>query len=372
MGPSDVAERRPPPAARPALSASIRKMLTGLALFGAVCVVAVIGYLLAGWRVDDAIYMVVITIFGVGYGEVQPIESWPLRALTIVVIIGGYGAVIYTVGGFIQMVVDGELNRALGARRMTKYIDNLEGHAIICGFGRMGTALAAELAAAGRPFVAIESDGGTGTHAEANGYLVITGDATDEDVLAMAGIDRAGVLATVLSDDATNVFVTLTARAMNPELTIIARGENVRTESKLLTCGADKVVLPTAIGATKMSQLITRPTAEEMLERLATSGATGMDLDHIGLGFDEIVVAEDSPLAFRTLGEIEVRGAHGYLIVGVRGADGTTTLHPPAELRLAAGYTVLLLGYHDDMPELVGRFATVPTTIRYRGVTTEA
>ncbi len=126
-------------------------MATGLFALAVVFLVAVAGFVIAGWHPSDALYMVVITTFGVGYGEVRPVVSAPLRALTITVIIAGYGALIYTGGGFVQLLVDGELNRALGARRMTKDIDRLSGHTIVCGFGRMGTTLARELHAAGQP-----------------------------------------------------------------------------------------------------------------------------------------------------------------------------------------------------------------------------
>ena len=181
-------------------------------LFFFICIVAVTGYVAAGWKLDDAIYMVIITIFGVGYGEVQPVQSAGLRALTITVIIAGYGAVIYTVGGFMQMLIDGELNKALGVRRMTKGIERLSNHTIICGIGRLGTILARELHAAGKPFVAIDTDLDRLQDAEERGYLVIHGDATEEDILEQAGIRRASTVATVLSQDATNVFVTITAR----------------------------------------------------------------------------------------------------------------------------------------------------------------
>ena len=173
---------------RLASSGPFRKMVTGVALFLAVCIVAVIGYVSAGWKLADSIYMVVITIFGVGYGEVQPIESPGLRALTILVIIAGYGAVIYTVGGFMQMLIDGEINKALGARRMSKEIEGLRQHTIVCGFGRMGTILARELNAEGRPFVVIDSDGRRLQTAEDHGYLVINGDATEEYILEQASI----------------------------------------------------------------------------------------------------------------------------------------------------------------------------------------
>ena len=170
-------------------------MVTGVSLFLAVCVVAVFGYTAAGWDFSDSLYMVIITIFGVGYGEVQPVGSVGLRALTVAVIIVGYGAVIYTIGGFMQMLIDGELNYALGARRMTKDIEGLNHHTIICGVGRMGTILARELSTSGKPFVVVDSDERRIQEAEQQGYLVVSGDATEEHVLEEAGIRRAAVLA---------------------------------------------------------------------------------------------------------------------------------------------------------------------------------
>ena len=341
-------------------------------LFLTVCFVAIAGYMAAGWRLDDAIYMVIITIFGVGYGEVQPVHSPALRALTIMVIIGGYGAVIYTIGGFMQMLIDGELNNALGARRMTKDIKRLRGHTILCGFGRMGTILARELQTAGKPFVVIDGDERRCQAAEDRDCLVINGDATEEYVLEQAGIEHAAVLATVLSSDTTNVFVTITARAMNPELVVIARGENPHTEQKLLGCGANKVVLPTAIGATKVAQLIMRPSAEHMLEELTAQSDMNDELGRIGLQFDELEVESNSWLVDRTLGDIEVRSNHGFLVVGIRHADGSTVLNPPSETQLITGDVVIVLGHDDDIPQLAARFSAVANTTTYRGVKIKA
>ncbi|TWT33070.1 potassium channel family protein [Blastopirellula retiformator] len=354
------------------LSAPIRKMVTGAVLFLMICVVAVVGYVSAGWDLADSIYMVIITIFGVGYGEVQPVQSIPLRALTIMVIIAGYGAVIYTVGGFMQMVVDGELQKALKARRMTKEIEKLTGHTILCGVGRMGSILARELHAEGKLFVVIDSDEARLAAAEALGYLIVKGDATEEWVLEQAGIHRAALLTTVLSADATNVFVTVTAREMNPELTIIARGENPRTEKKLIGCGANKVVLPTAIGAKKLAQMIIRPSAENLLEQLTHRSDLNEELGRIGLHFDELEVAPGSSLVNKPLGEIELRSNHGFLIVGIRHPDGSTILNPPPESRLIAGDIVIVLGHDDDIPQLAERFSSSKGKIMYRGAIIDA
>lgn len=347
-----------------------RRIVAGIVLFILICVVAVIGYVLAGWRPDDAIYMVIITIFGVGYGEVQPVQSPGLRLLTIAVIIAGYGAVIYTVGGFMQMLIDGELKRALGARRMNLEIDRLDKHTILCGIGRLGSILARELADNKKPFVAIDSDPQRLHEAEERGYLVIHGDATEEEVLERAGIGRAATIATVLSDDATNVFVTITARELNPKAAIIARAENPRTEKKLLGSGASQVVLPTAIGAQRVAQLIIRPTAENLLQQIQEQSSLIGDLGNIGLEFHELRVQAHSPLANRAISDIEIRSNHGFLIVGIRRAHGATTLNPEPATRLEVDDIVVVLGHKNDMPALERRFSN-PQRMTYRGLTIE-
>ncbi len=349
------------------LSAPARRIVAGLTLFAAINVVAATGYVLvAGASPADAVYMVIITIFGVGYGEVVAVDTPPLRMLTMALIVVGYGSVIYTGGGVIQLLLDGELNRVLGARRMTRDIDSLTGHVIICGYGRVGANLARHLAADGQPFVAIDADGG-GPNADPT-HLIITGDATEEEVLAAAGIDRARTLAAVLSEDAANVYITLTARSMNDHLTIISRGEDRRVEGKLRSCGADHVVLPTEIGATRMAEIITRPSAEELLERLEGSSETGEDLALLGLHVHPIPIPADSPMVGRTLGEVEFQGAHGYLVVAIHGADGSTVVSPPADTMLRVGDTVVVLGRRDQIPRVTAKFTT-SARISYRGVT---
>lgn len=359
-------------APRPATASTpIRKIATGIVSFLLICLTAVVGYVTAGWSIDDAIYMVIITIFGVGYGEVQPVQSPALRMLTITVIIAGYAAVIYTVGGCVQILIDGELNRAMGVRRMTKGIERLENHTIVCGIGRLGSILAMELHEAGKPFVAIDMDLDRLKDAEERGILVIHGDAAEEHILEQAGIRRASTVATVLSEDATNVFVTITARDMNPGVTIIARGENPRTEKKLLGCGANRVVLPTAIGAKKLAQLIIRPSAENMLEQIQDQSGTIDDLRQIGLRFDELEVKPNTATVDRAISEIEIKSNHGFLIVGIRHPDGSNQINPDPSTKLRAGDVVIVLGHEDDIPALASRFAAKPVRMTYRGATME-
>ncbi|MCY7321546.1 MAG: NAD-binding protein, partial [Phormidesmis sp. CAN_BIN36] len=173
------------------MQGSMKRILTGALFFIATLIMAVAGYMLAGWSLMDAVYMVVITTFGVGYGEVHPITSTNLRIFTICVIIAGTSSAVYTVGGFVQMITEGEINKALGARRMTRSIETLEQHVIICGFGRMGQILARKMLDANIPCVIIDNNAERVAMAESSGYLIRVGNATDEAILHTAGIDRA-------------------------------------------------------------------------------------------------------------------------------------------------------------------------------------
>lgn len=346
-----------------------RRIIVGLAFFLATCLVAVVGYMIAGWNAMDAVYMVIITIFGVGYGEVHPIESTGLRVFTIGVIVAGYAAAIYTVGGCIQMITEGEINRALGARRMTKGIEKLVGHCIICGYGRIGRILAKELSAADMSFVVVDQEAEKIIEAESHGFYVVHGSATEEETVERAGARRARILATVLPDDAANVFITLTARELNPELEVIARAENPASEKKLLQSGASKVVLPAAIGAVRLAHMITRPGAEAILEDLSSRADLLNELGQIGLHVNELRVAGNSPLIGKTVADIEIRGNHGFLIVAVRKKDGSTVLNPASDLALQHDDVVIVLGHSDDLPQLAERYV-LRKQIVYRGART--
>ena len=350
------------------MTGPFRRIITGVVFFLLVCVVATIGYLLAGWEFNDAVYMVVITIFGVGYGEVQPIQSPALRALTITTIVAGYAAVIYTVGGFVQMLIDGEINRALGARRMTRGIKRMHDHTIVCGFGRIGSMLADQLHKANTKFVVVDANPERIREAESRGYLVLNGNATEESVLIDAGIERAAYLAAVLSEDAANLFVTITARELNESMAILARGENVATERKLIRCGANQVVMPTAIGAARIAHLITRPSAESLLVSAGAHDNLNDELAQLGLHLSELSISHNSPLAGRNVGDIEVRGNLGFLIVAIRHQDGEIVMNPESETALEGGDVVVVLGHQEDLPQLAERYI-LKQQVTYRGAT---
>lgn len=346
------------------MQSSFRTLFRGAAFFGLTCLIAVAGYCLAGWSLIDAVYMTVITVFGVGFGEVRPLNDPGLRVLTIFVIVAGCSSVIYFFGGFVQMIAEGEINKALGARRMTRGIEQLNNHTIMCGYGRVGQHLARELRASGQPLVIVDSDEERLRAAEAEGYLVLIGDATEEGVLQMAGIDRARVVATVLSSDAANVFLTLTARELNATVEIIARAESPFTERKLYRSGANRVVLPTSIGATKIANLITRPATELLLVDGAGRDPLNAELEHFGIKLQEFLLDKGSELVGRALSEAEVRGQGGVLIVAVRHADGTVVRNPNAGLVLTSGDTIFVLGHADQLLAVARRATSSAMMLR--------
>ncbi|MBX2862958.1 MAG: NAD-binding protein [Leptolyngbyaceae cyanobacterium MAG.088] len=338
------------------MNRAFQRIWTGIALFALTVIVAVVGYILLGWPILDAFYMVVITIFGVGYGEVQPLETPAERLFTIFVIVAGTSSVVYIVGGFVQMVTEGELNRAFDTQRKSRTIAKLNDHVIICGFGRIGRVLAQQLNEAKQAFIVLDNNPERVAMAEARGYLVHTGSATDEVFLQEVGIERARFLATVLPDDATNVFITLTAHELNPRLLILARGESVTTEKKLRLAGADHVVLPSSVSGHRMANLITQPTALDILDRNDERHALNELLTQINLQIDELEIKKNSRLLGRTIGEVEVRAKGAFIVVGLRQKDGKTVNRPSVSLSLNVGDTLILLGHQGDISKFANRY----------------
>lgn len=347
------------------MNSSLKRILVGTVCFLLIFLIAVAGYMVAGWNLLDAVYMVVITVFGVGFGEIGPMNP-SLRIFTIFVIVAGYTAVVYIVGAFLQLVTEGEINRALGARRMNKEIQTLRQHVIICGYGRIGQILARKLAEARQPFVIIDNNLERMATAEALGYLVRLGNATDETLLEEVGIQRAKVLATALPDDAANVFITLTARGLNPDLVILARGEYPSTEKKLRQAGADHVVLPAEIGALRMSHIITHPAALDLMDQNDGGQTLNELLAQIDIKVDELVIPAGSSLVGASVGTVAIQGKGSFLIVALRRSDGTMVIHPSQEVFLHEGDTVIVMGHRGDIPRFANHYA-LQRQMQYRG-----
>ncbi|MGB3300618.1 MAG: potassium channel protein [Phormidesmis sp.] len=348
------------------MQSSFQRILTGAAFFSITIFVAVVGYILAGWTTLDAIYMVVITVFGVGYGEVKPLDTPSLRVFTILVIIAGALSVAYIVAGFVQLVTAGEIRRALRMRQMTQEIQNLSNHVIVCGYGRMGQMLARKLSEDQQKFIVLDRTAERITMAQAQGYLVYLGNATDESNLQAAGIDRARAIAIVLPDDAANVFISLTARELNPTLMIAARGILPSSEKKLRLAGADQVILPASIGALRMAHLISHPNAVNFLAQDDSRANLNELLGEIDIQVNELAVSLDSPLLGRAIGDVERGGRGTFIVVALKRKAGGMIVHPKPYETLSEGDTVIILGHQSDMPTFAQRHAA-KSQLRYRG-----
>jgi voltage-gated potassium channel Kch len=318
-----------------------RNLLAGIAFVLAVTASAVAGYVHLGWPLGDAIYMVVLTIFTVGYGEVHPVETPALRAVTISLIVLGCTGMIFVTGALVQLITASSISQALGLRKMDNQIGRLENHVIICGFGRTGQMLARELQAGQARFLIIERSETRFAQARDAGYLAMQADATDETTLQRAGIAKARVLATVLPDDAMNVFITLSARSLNAALTIIARGEAPSTEMKLRHAGANQVVLSAQIGAERIAEMILYPSGR----REGNVDPVQMEHDLRALGLHrEVVVAAPGGFANLTVAQAELRGGHTFFVVGIERQDGTSVALVDPATEIAEGEGVVLVG----------------------------
>lgn len=318
--------------------------LSAIILFMLVLIaVATGGYMLNGWSFTDAFYMSVLTIYSVGYEEVRPVDTSALHAITIALIVVGCTGMILLTGALVQVFTVVQIKQLLGLDSVNAEIYRLSGHVIICGFGRIGVMLAKDLRDGGADLVILERDETRIAQAQALGYLALQVDAADEASLRAGGIERARVLATVVPDDAANVFITLTARSLNKDLHIIARGEEPSTESKLLYAGADKVVLPTHIGAERMAEMILHPETARFIrgsERMLDFDKTLRDL---GLQLEVVTVHEKAGAVGASIGDMEQRAKGGFFVVQLDRRNGEVLTRPPPETKLEAGDGVLLV-----------------------------
>src|ERR1700677_1474085 len=320
------------------LGSPLRNLFFGVSFTFAIMVPATIpSPRLAGWSLGDAIYMVVVTVYTVGYGEVHPVETPLLRAITIATIVLGCTGMIFVTGALVQFITLSQLNQVFGLKRMNTQIDKLNNHIIVCGFGRIGESLAAGLRAGGAAFVILEQDETSAERVRDQGYLCMGADATDEAALQTAGVMRARTLATVLSNDAANVFITLSARSLNPELEIIARGELPNTESKLLHAGATKVVLPTHIGAERITELILYQETARFIRGSERMRDFERVLQSLGLELEVVVAASGSPIVGKTIEAVEQQANGAFFIVQLNRREGEAITHPDATTQIEPG-----------------------------------
>ena len=322
-------------------SPAIKRLRVGLVTLAVIFFAGVAGYTILGMPLLEAIYLVIVTFSTVGNRGI-PENDPPLAVFTILMIVFGVSTTLYIVGVFVQMMLEGEINRAIGQRRVTQDIERLSNHVIVCGYGRTGEILSGELAHRKKLFVVVDNDPERINEAASAGYLALTDDATEEQALIDAGIRRARTVVACLPSDAENVFITLTARNLKADLQIIARGELQSTEKKLLQAGANRVVMPAITGAVRMAAMITRPSAVELIELAAGRHMAEVEID-------ELLIRPDSPLVGQTVREVQPRAKHGLLIVAVKSTDRPLVFNPDADTKLQADDAVMVMGRISDI-----------------------
>ncbi len=315
----------------------MRRLALALTVLMAVLVFGTLGYvLIEGWSVFDALYMTVITVGTVGYSEVGELTNVG-RAFTMVLILLGFGVLLFALGTFIDFVVEGHLKGLWEGRRMRTNIERLSGHHIVAGIGRVGSVVARSLAEENVAFLVIESDPDSIERARDEGWLVLDADATDEETLLEAGIDRARGLVTALDTDADNLFVTFSARSLNSDLFIVARASHEVSEAKLRRAGADRVLTPNVIGGRRMAAMLMQPVVSDFLD-LVTHG------DSVEFRLQEVELPPDSSFVGRTIKEAQVRESTGAYILAIQQHGGAVNTNPSSNTVLEEHDRLVVLG----------------------------
>ena len=294
-----------------------------------------------GWRWMDALYMSVITISTVGYGEVQPLSA-PGKLFASFLIVGGLALSIYTLTRLGQVVLEGELFGNLGRRRMRKELNELVGHYILCGFGRFSRSVAKDLDHKNHPFCIVESDASREPTLRELHYLYLLEDATSDEALLNAGVKKAAAVLALLPSDADNLYVTVTTKALNPSVRIIARTLDERGELKLRRAGATEVFSPYRLASHRIVQAAMAPTVLQFMDHIADRATLEMNLGEARIG-------EHAKIAGRSLGEADLRTSFGVTVVAVKPTDGKMVFNPGSEQALSAGDTLVVIGHEKNL-----------------------
>jgi voltage-gated potassium channel len=321
------------------------KLKLSLMLFGGIIALGTVGYATVDHMpLYDAFYMTIITISTVGFSEIRPLSPAG-RALTIVIIVTGISLGTYTLGLIVRIFVEGELQFYLGRRKLRKHISDLKHHYIVCGFGRIGRIVCEELAAARIPFVVIEQDPNKSDAMEKNGYLYLNLDATTEEALRQAGIMAAKGVVTAVRSDANNVFITLTAKDLRPDIFVLSRTSDTSNEKKLLRAGASRVVAPYQIGGRRMAQVLKSPTVIDFID-------TALMNTSLDLAIEEALISPDSEYAGSSLVESNIRRDFGIIMVAIKKASGAMVFNPLPTEKLVGGDVAVVIGKREELERL--------------------
>ncbi|MDQ1438422.1 MAG: voltage-gated potassium channel [Acidimicrobiaceae bacterium] len=328
----------------PGVDGAFRRVWLGVVAMTLILVLGTVGYVVLGYGFLDALYQTVATVTTVGYRHPATGAG---KAFTIVVVLVGVSTALYTFGVLLESLVEGHVRDLLGRRRMERRIQDMHDHVIICGWGRVGRAIARAVHAAGTDVVVVDKDA---TRLEVVPYPTVHGEVGDDAVLEAAGIGRARVLVAALNTDADNLYVTVSGRAIKPDLFIIARARTESSEPKLMRAGADRVVNPQRIGGERMAAFALQPHVAEFLDVVMHDGSLEFRLE-------EVPVAPASPLAGRTLRDAHIRDRTGALVLAVRDGDGEFATNPPPETVIQAGSILIAVGTSEQVAALVAEAA---------------
>lgn len=292
----------------------------------------------------DAFYMTIITISTVGFAEVIPL-SQAGRIITVIIIILGISVGAYTIGMLVRALVEGELVQIFGRRKVQKQVSGLKNHFIICGFGRIGRIVCSELDADNIDFVVIEKDPTVIEHIEARKYLYLEMDATTEEALMQAGVMKAKGIVTAVNSDANNVFITMTAKSLRPDVFVLGRASEEKNEAKLFRAGANRVVSPYLIGGRRIAQMLKKPTVVDFID-VAMMGT------HLGLMMEEASVGDKSSLIGKSLIDSNIRKDYGAIIVAIKKVSGDMIFNPMPSEKLEGGDVIVILGKKEDLKRM--------------------
>jgi voltage-gated potassium channel len=292
----------------------------------------------------DALYMTVITLATIGYGETHPLSDAG-RIFTIFLILGGLFGFGYCYTEIVRSIVSGEVAVILGKRHMERTLAQMFGHIIVCGYGRMGRLVCKEFSRLHRPFVVIDSSEAALKDFDLPFGIPLVGDATSDEILKRAGVDRAHSMVTVMMSDADNLFATMSARLLNSRLVIVARVEDMASEAKLKRAGANRVVSPYQIGGTRMAQAVIKPTVVEFIDLTTRT-------EHIELQLEESLIEMESSLAGCSILDSRMHAEHRIIVVAIKKKSGHMVFNPPAETVLDAGDILIAIGSRENLATL--------------------
>ena len=318
-----------------------RRVWFALGALAVVLGAGTIGYWMLGLAPLTALYQTVITVSTVGFREDFRVDT-ASEIFTIVLVLAGVGTVLYAFSELLETLIEGQLSDLVGRRRMDRHIEQLHDHVVVCGWGRIGRAVARNLTAAGQALVVVDME-----PARLAGLDIpyVVGDATEDDVLRRAGIERARGLAAVTSNDATNVYLSLSGRSLAPDLFIVARARLADSEPKLLRAGADRVINPQAIGGARAAAFLMQPHVAEFVDVVIH----GLDVE---FKLAEIHVTDTSPFAGQSVRDAHIRDATGALVLAVRHGDGHFVTNPDPDSVISPGQVLIAIGTGDQLTAL--------------------